>query len=71
MNTPGNHGLVYMQSDHHVDYDRRNNSGNPEHEPMPNVDYDRRYYSGNTENVPIPNHLLIMQEGMIIIVIFN
>ena len=58
MNIPGNHGLVHMQNDNHVDYDRRNNYGNPEHELMPNgyhVDYDRRYYSGNSENVPIPN----------------
>ena len=50
LNTPGNTGLVYTQNDHHVHYDRRNNSGNPENEPMPNeyhVDYDRRYYSGN------------------------
>ena len=54
VNTPGNPGLVYMQNDHHVDYDRRNNSGSSEHEPMQNeyhVDYDRRYYSGNTEHV--------------------
>ena len=45
VNTPGNPGLVYMQSDHHVDYDRRYYSGNTENVPIPNeppVDYDRR-----------------------------
>ena len=36
VNTPGNPGLVYMQNEHHVDYDRRYYSGNTENVPMPN-----------------------------------
>jgi hypothetical protein len=34
-----------MPNEYHVDYDRWNYSGNPEHEPLPNeppADYDRK-----------------------------
>ena len=58
MNKSDNPGLVYMHNNHHVDYDRKYNFGNPEHLSMSNeyhVDYDRRNYSGNPEHEPQPN----------------
>ena len=58
VNKHGIRGLVYMQNDHYVDYDRRYDSGNPDHVSMPNkyhVDYDRMHYSGNPEHEPLPH----------------
>jgi FtsZ-interacting cell division protein ZipA len=53
VNAPGNPENVYMQNEHHVDYERRNYSGNPQHEPLSRLPPRRNYY-GSSEHEPLP-----------------